>query len=127
MSTAQMLEVAPYLVVADLAAAITHYEARLGFGLTEVEGDPATVAVLSRDGIALMLRTGDPAVRGAEDPDRRADAYIWVTDVVALADELVARGAAVVALPVDRPVGDGRELQVRDLDGNVLCFGQLLD
>jgi uncharacterized glyoxalase superfamily protein PhnB len=122
-----MLEVAPYLVVADLTAAIEHYRACLGFEASQVDGDPASVAVLSRDGIAVMLRLGDPAVRAAEDPEQRADAYIWVTDVVALADELVSRGATVVAVPLDRPVGDGREVQVRDPDGNVLCFGQLLD
>ena len=29
--------------------------------------------------------------------------------------------------PVDRPIYDGREMQVRDLDGNVICFGQLVD
>lgn len=127
MATAQMLEVAPYLVVADLSASIGHYESRLGFQLTQVAGDPPSVAVLSRDGIAVMLRPGDPSTRADEDPDRRADAYIWVTDVVALTDELVGRGATIVAVPVDRPVGDGREVQVRDPDGNVLCFGQLID
>ena len=89
--------------------------------------EPPSVAVLSRDGIAVMLRPGDPSTLADEDPDRRADAYIWVTDVVALTDELVGRGATLVAVPVDRPVGDGREVQVRDPDGNVLCFGQLLD
>ena len=64
MVTAQMLEVAPYLVVTDPWASIGHYESRLGFELTQVEGDPPSVAVLSRDGIAVMLRLGDPSTRG---------------------------------------------------------------
>lgn len=125
--TAQMLEVAPYLVVHDVAASIEHYRDRLGFEASEVAGDPPCFALLSRDGIAVALRRGDPLRRAEEPAETRADAYIWVTDVVALADELFGRGATVVAAPLDRPIHDGREMQVRDLDGNIICFGQLLD
>lgn len=123
-----MLEVAPYLVVADVEAAVAHYRDTLGFEPSDLGGGaPPTFAVLSRDGVALLVRAGDPAVRAAEREATRADAYIWVTDVVALAGELFERGADVVAAPADRPNVDGREIQVRDLDGNVICFGQLLD
>lgn len=127
MAKAQMLEVAPYLVVDDVDAAVEHYETRLGFHATDVVGTPGRFALLSRDGIAVMLRQGDVAPRAAEHADERADLYIWVADVVALAAELVERGATVLSPSLDRPVEDGREVQVRDLDGNVLCFGQLID
>ena len=124
-SEVQMLEVAPYLVVADVEESARYYRDKLGFEFDEIYGDPASFVILSRDGIAIMLRQG-PVTQGTGSSER-VDAYIWVTDVLALADELFNRGADVVGAPVDRPIYDGREMQVRDLDGNVICFGQLVD
>jgi hypothetical protein len=40
---------------------------------------------------------------------------------------LAARGGDIVEGPVDRVIYNGRELIVRDLNGLVICFGQLLD
>ena len=51
------------------------------------------------------------------------DAYLWVGNVDALYAEFQASGADIIAPPVVRIYGM-REIEVRDLDGYVLCFGQ---
>jgi len=48
-------------------------------------------------------------------------------DAAALAEELRGKGADIIEGPVDRQIYPGRELIVRDCDGRVICFGQLLD
>ena len=49
-------------------------------------------------------------------------AFIWVTDVDRLYDEISARGA-VVKLPPTNQTWGTRELRISDPDGNGLGFG----
>jgi uncharacterized glyoxalase superfamily protein PhnB len=49
------------------------------------------------------------------------DAFLWVTDVDLLYEEVSARGAVVQLPPTDQTWG-ARETGIRDPDGNVLVF-----
>ena len=51
------------------------------------------------------------------------DAYFWLNDVDALHAEFQRNGADIVMPPTLRVYGM-KELEIRDLDGYVLCFGQ---
>ena len=64
--------------------------------------------------------------RGGSNRDYKShalDAYFWIDDVDALHTELVERGAEIIMPPTLRIYGM-KEIEVRDLDGYVLCFGQ---
>ena len=52
----QLLRCAPYFPVADLEKSAVHYERVLGFHRDYVGGSPPEFAILSRDGLAIMLR-----------------------------------------------------------------------
>jgi predicted enzyme related to lactoylglutathione lyase len=120
---------APYFPVADLESAVRHYEGVFGFRADYVGGTPPSFAIVSRDGLAVMLRlvpAGAPIV-----PNERQggtwDVFFWVTDANALHAELVARGAAVVYPPTLQREYHMLEFAVRDGDGYVLGFGQAVD
>jgi hypothetical protein len=53
------------------------------------------------------------------------DAYIWVEGLDELHRELVSRGADMVLAPITREYGL-RELEVRDADGYIVCFGEFI-
>lgn len=125
----QMLEAAPYFLVADLTATAAHYRDKLGFEIGKVYGDPPSFAIVSRDGVAVCLKeVPGPSRQSTRVPcEGLADAYIWVTDLFALADELRQRGADLVTDPLDQSIYEGRDMRVRDNDGRIIVFGQLLD
>jgi uncharacterized glyoxalase superfamily protein PhnB len=119
---------APYFPVADVAAAATHYETVLGFKREYVAGDPPQFAIMSRDGLPIMLRLTDTPEKIA--PNERQggtwDAFFWVSDVQALFDELKSKGADVVYGPIVQESYGMKEFAARDLEGYVLGFGQPL-
>jgi len=125
----QMLEAAPYFLVPDVHATAEHYRDKLGFEIGRFYGDPPTFTIVSRDGVAFCLKEALAPTRqaGAVPAEGHADAYVWVTDLFALADELRGRGADLETDPLDQSIYDGRDMRVRDLDGRVIVFGQLLD
>jgi len=120
---ATLRAISPQLLVDDLAAAIAHYEQRLGFHADFVyEGFYASV---SRDGATIHLKC---APRLAGEREHRAagehlDGFVEVDDVRALHEELAGRGADVVDAIARKPWGRV-EFVVRDLDGYRLCFSQ---
>ena len=117
---------APYFPVADVATAVSHYENVLGFKREYVAGTPPQFAIVSRDGLPIMLRLVPDSSRIA--PNERQggtwDAFFWVTDVQSLFDELRLHGADVVYGPVVQSDYGMKELAVRDCNGYVLGFGQ---
>jgi uncharacterized glyoxalase superfamily protein PhnB len=124
----QLRAVSPYLFVADIVRAAEYYRDRLGFAFDRYWGEPACFVMVRRDGVQLMLRSG--AFGGRPQPNRRLDedswdAYIYVRDADAFHAELVGRGARIVRPLCDQEYGC-RDFEVRDLDGYVLCFGQVL-
>jgi len=125
--TSQLLRSAPYFPVFDVAPSVAYYEDVLGFRREYVAGTPPVFAILSRDGLPIMLRLVPPQERITPNEKQGGtwDAFFWVRDVRALHAELSARGAEIVYGPVVQEY-HMEEFAVRDRDGHVLGFGQAL-
>ncbi len=126
--SAQLLRSAPYFPVADLEGSAVHYERVLGFHRDYVGGAPPQFAILSRDGLSIMLRLV-PAPDRISPNERQGgtwDAFFWVRDAKSLHAELLAKGADIVYGPVVQKEYDMEEFAVRDREGYVLGFGQQL-
>jgi catechol 2,3-dioxygenase-like lactoylglutathione lyase family enzyme len=126
--TPQLLRSAPYFPVADVEQSAEHYERVLGFRREYVGGSPAVFAILSRDGLPIMLRlvAAPERISPNEHQGGTWDAFFWVRDARALYSELAARGAEVVYGPLVQKEYNMEEFAVRDRDGYVLGFGQAL-
>src|SRR5882762_5517652 len=117
--TSQLLRSAPYFPVADLEQSAAHYERVLGFHCEYSGGTPPQFAILSRDGLAIMLRVVPTPERISPNEKQGGtwDAFFWVRDARALHAEL--RGHR---LRTDRPerVSNGR---VRGARSRGICPG----
>lgn len=113
----QILSSAPVLCTTAINPLIEYLVEKLGFVLQGQAGDPPSWASLHRDGVEIMLICGNYPV-----PAQDWAAYLYVTNVDALYEEFVARGADVPRPPQDKPY-NSREIEVRLPDGRVLAFG----
>lgn len=122
----QLLRSAPYFPVADVEQSASHYERVLGFQREYSGGTPPEFAILSRDGLSIMLRRV-PAPDRISPNERQGgtwDAFFWVRDAQGLFAELSAKGADIVYGPVVQDAYGMEEFAVRDREGYVLGFGQ---
>jgi catechol 2,3-dioxygenase-like lactoylglutathione lyase family enzyme len=126
--TRQLLRSAPYFPVTNLEASASHYERVLGFRRDYVGGTPPEFAILSRDGLPIMLKL--VAVTERISPNEQQggtwDVFFWVRDARALHAQLEANGADIVYGPFVQQAYNMEEFAVRDRDGYVLGFGQAL-
>lgn len=127
-STANLLRSAPYFPVADVARSASFYDRVFGFSSDYIAGSPPEFAIVSRDGLSVMLRrVSEPErIRASEAQGGTWDAFFWSSDVQSLHAELAANGADVVYGPIVQQAYMMREFAVRDCDGHVLGFGQSL-
>ena len=102
----------PVLRVEDMDAALAFYVGSMGF--TNAPWGNGDFTFVSRDGAGIYL------CRGAQG---RGGAWAWVgvSDVRRLYDELLATGVKIVLPPTKYPWA--LEMQVEDPDGNVLRLG----
>lgn len=96
--------------MADVDASARYYARVFGFDIGYAPGTPPQFAIVTRDGLAVMLR-------------RVQKAFFWVHDADALFAEFREKGADVVYEPIVREY-NMREFAVRDSSGYVLGFGQ---
>ena len=130
MGQSRLYRAAPSFAVADVFETAEYYRDVLGFRFDGVWGNPPSFVMLDRDDVRVMVKQVPPealATPAAKRSSEQIDMYLYATDVRALAHELKTKGADIVEGPVDRQIYNGRELIVRDLNGLVICFGQLLD
>lgn len=121
-----LLRAAPYLPVPDVSAAAIEYESRFGFRTTYLGGEPPEFAIVTRDGLSLMLRQVPDASVITPNVEQGGswDVFFWTDDARGLFEELVGRGASIVYGPTSRPHYRMLEFAVRDSLGHVLGFGQ---
>lgn len=120
---ASITAAAPQLLVEKLDDALAFYEQRLGFSCDFVYED--FYASVSRDRAVIHLKC---AAKGDVDLAHRRsaehlDAYLVVTGVGELHEELVGRGAPITKPLAERPWGT-RDFYVEDPDGHILCFSE---
>lgn len=110
----------PILRTVNYPRAKDYYLDCLGFRLLDEGGDPPNFGVIERDEVVLFLNgwSGGPARS-----DGGWDAYLYVTGVDALFDEVRQAGAK-IARPIERAPYGMREFDLLDPDGNRICFGE---
>ena len=123
-----LLRSAPYFPVAKVEQSVAFYEEKMGFRCEYAAGTPLQFAICSRDGFAIMLRrVAEPErIVPNEKQGGTWDAFFWVNDAQALHDELKSKGAEIVYGPLIQAAYQMKEFAIRDGDGHVLGFGQVL-
>jgi uncharacterized glyoxalase superfamily protein PhnB len=122
---ASLTGISPQFLVDDLSAAMAYYREKLGFGVDFCY--ESFYAGVSRDGITIHLKCASKTVsdRAHRRQQEHLDAYIGVTGVAALHDELRSRGASILRPLEERP-WSCIDFYVEDLDGYILCFSEAI-
>jgi catechol 2,3-dioxygenase-like lactoylglutathione lyase family enzyme len=118
--------IAPFFIVSDMAATLSFYRDRLGFALTFQEPPPNDFfAIVRRDGAMIMFKDVgvEPLPNCQREPAARWDAYLYVPDPDALAEEFTSRGVT-FSLPLKDTEDGLRGFELRDANGYVLFFGR---
>lgn len=125
--SSELNSIAPVFLVDDVRRAAEHYRDQLGFELTSYFGEPPEFTIVTRDGVKIALSRLKNGRGGSNRKwkEEAIDAYIWVSDVEALHRQLELGGANLLGPPVTRIYGL-KEIEVRDLDGYLICFGQFV-
>ena len=121
--TARLTGIAPQFLVDDLDSAIAYYREKLGFVLDF--SYESFYAGVSRDGFTIHLKCASRSLseRARRKQEEHLDAYISVTGVAALHDELRSRGAHIIK-PLDSRPWSCIDFYVEDPDGYILCFSE---
>jgi catechol 2,3-dioxygenase-like lactoylglutathione lyase family enzyme len=122
---ASILASAPQFLVEKLNDSLRFYEQRLGFSRDFVYQD--FYASVSRDRAVIHLKCAPKleAERAHRRSEEHLDAYLAVSGVQELHDELAGRGAPITRRLEQRPWGT-RDFYVEDPDGYVLCFSEVV-
>ena len=123
---ATLQHIYPVFLVADIKQAAEYYRDVLGFRFDRYWGEPPCFAMCLRDGAEVFLR--EAAKPEQVRPNGRVvcdtwDAYLRVDDVGSLYAEFKSKGAKILRGP-ETAFYDMREIEVQDINGYVLCFGQ---
>ena len=120
---ASIATAAPQFLVDGLGESLAFYEERLGFSRDFIYED--FYASVSRDGAVIHLKSAPKleAERAHRKAEEHLDAFLSVSGVTELHDELVRRGARIIKPLEERPWG-ARDFYVEDPDGYILCFSE---
>lgn len=127
----QTWRVSPVLGVRNVRRAAEYYRDVLGFSLDPEEGvfqpsqdEPGGVyAIVKRPGVWIHFQIRRGVLPEAERQAHERDVYLYVHGLDALHADLLRRGAAILKGPHLAPYGI-REIEVEDLDGHRLTFGE---
>jgi catechol 2,3-dioxygenase-like lactoylglutathione lyase family enzyme len=119
--------ISPSFIVSDVKRTIAFYSDRLGFQVRflEPEGDPF-FAIIGRDGAQIFIKSErdvSPVPNCSRHPHLRLDAFVYMDDPDALADDFAGRGAE-FSSPLQDTHDGLRGFEIRDPDGYVLFFGR---
>lgn len=114
---------APQFLVSKLGDALEFYENRLGFQRDFVYAD--FYASVSRGGATIHLKCAPKLdeERAHRKSGEHLDAYLAVSGIHELHDELVGRGARITK-PLEAQPWGTRDFHVEDPDGYILCFSE---
>jgi catechol 2,3-dioxygenase-like lactoylglutathione lyase family enzyme len=120
-----IIAIVPQFLVDDLDRAVAYYRDRLGFSVDFTYDE--FYAGISRDGCAIHLKEAEKlaAEREHRRRDEHLDAYIAVTGIRDLYDDLQRRGATVTRPLEERPWAC-LDFYIEDPDGYILCFSERL-
>ncbi|MXV16779.1 VOC family protein [Hufsiella ginkgonis] len=131
MTKTEISGIAPFFIVRNVPAALSFYHDYLGFDITfQGPGDDIFFGIVQRGAAMIMLKDigVEPVPNYTRDIKKgiaRWDAYLYVPDPDALAEEFASRNVAFF-----RPLAnddDGlRGFEVKDADGYLLYFGRVL-
>lgn len=122
----EFYRLAPQFVVPDVVESAEYYRDTFGFEILGYFLDPPVFAIVRRDGAEIHFGKSDTGRVNINDSVRKGlgtDAYIFISDVNALYEELKTRGANIVEGPVQRPYGRS-EITVVDENGYQIVFGE---
>ena len=120
----RLKSIAPQFVVPDVVKTAEFYRDELGFTILGYFADPPVFAMVARDGVEIHFGKADGDHVQVNESVRRGlgtDAYIWVTDINALFQELSARNVEILEGPVKR-IYECTEVVIRDCNGFQLVF-----
>jgi catechol 2,3-dioxygenase-like lactoylglutathione lyase family enzyme len=122
---ASILASAPQFLVEKLNDSLRFYEQRLGFSRDFVYQD--FYASVSRDRAVIHLKCAPKleAERAHRRSEEHLDAFLVVSGVQELHEELTGRGAPISKRLELRPWGT-RDFHVEDPDGYILCFSEVV-
>ena len=107
--------------VKDVVASAAFYKDKLGFETASTWGEPPCFCIVGRGAVTLFLDQRREA--GAIPLNQYWAAYVYIDDVVRYEAELRGRGVEIIRGPETTFYGI-REIDVRDPDGHIICFGQ---
>ena len=118
--------IAPFFIVADMAATLSFYRDKLDFAVTFQQPAPDDFfAIVRRDGAMIMFKDVGvkPVPNYQREPAARWDAYLHVPDPDALAAEFTSRDVT-FSVPLKDTEDGLRGFELKDTDGYVLFFGR---
>src|SRR5262245_20561731 len=101
----RLKSIAPQFVVPDVVKTAEYYRDELGFTIFGYFADPPVFAMVGRDGVELHFGKADSDTIQVNESVRRGlgtDVYIWVNDIDALYEELLARNVEILEGPTKR-------------------------
>jgi catechol 2,3-dioxygenase-like lactoylglutathione lyase family enzyme len=122
----QITGISPQFLVDDLDRAIAYYRDKLGFSV-DFNYDSFYGSV-SRDGFAIHLKCAPKTIadRDHRKQNEHLDAYIAVTGVRDLFNDVQSRGATIIK-PLEQRPWNCLDFYVEDPDGYILCFSEQND
>jgi uncharacterized glyoxalase superfamily protein PhnB len=122
--------VIPVFLVDDVLETVEYYRDILGFEVDFVYGEPAVYGSVSRDDAIINFTMSSPPGRrngvSSAGVGNGVDAYIVVSDVDDVCEELKQHGARVVVEPESHDYGM-REFQIEDLNSYRLILAEEID
>ena len=133
MTQTEIFGIAPFFIVRNVPVALAFYRDRLGFDITfqGPSDDDIFFGIVKRGAAMIILKDigVDPVPNYTRDIKQgiaRWDAYLYVPDPDALAEEFLSRNVEFFKTIKDGEGGDDglRGFEVKDADGYILFFGR---
>jgi len=128
MTRTAISSISPFLIVADVAVALSFYRDMLGFEVTFRGPSPGDefFGIVRRDGAMIMFKAlgVEPMPNYNREPAFSWDAYLEVPDPDALAAEFASRGVT-LSVPLADSDDGLRGFVVKAVDGYGLFFGRV--